>query len=599
MKHSAALASVVLLAVAVPGRAQTARQALTAGHERYLLADYHGALPLIARGLDPGGGAVDQAWLQGVERLADLLLVLNQETLATTWLRWASRLAPEFAVDEDIMPPAVVRAARAARAFVDSTPQDPFVAHTMFEWPPALPPDGDGAIRVAPTDIPITVRIGADQFLRDGESRRLAPGSYAVIASAPGYLPTRLTVEVLPGVTSAVTVNLLPEDAGALYVVARPWGELWVDGQRIGYTGIAAHRVTPGRHTLRLRRDRSPTVDTTVVVGNRQDVRLAWVTSAAPTGDARIDSAFGLLDAGHPEAGIDRLNQLLNGHLPAATAAPAIARQAEALWSLGNKNATLASLRRLVEVDPFYRPPSDGFNPELQALYARVRQATPAIGLQTPADTVISPIEGAVPVQVAVGHPGRVRLLLRLPGTRTRDSLLATLPVDSLATVRIPLLAPDGSVLDPGDYVIEGEVVSVEGSANDLLQMGVERQPTDTIPHQSLIPDSLFRPETRRGPASVRDLLEGLGVGLGVMLVPLITNDRDLGGRTFPALAGLVGAVTVGVHVALKDRTVPIPPNLEYNDALRARWREENDLIVAENARRLRLASLRIRTRRP
>src|SRR5207247_1595150 len=81
---------------------------------------------------------------------------------------------------------------------------------------------------------------------------RLPAGSYNVIVSAPGYLPTRLTVELLPGVTTVVAASLLPETAGLLYVAARPWATVFIDGDPIGYTSVAAHRLVSGRHVLRL-----------------------------------------------------------------------------------------------------------------------------------------------------------------------------------------------------------------------------------------------------------------------------------------------------------------------------------------------------------
>lgn len=189
------LASLTLLLLAAsPALAQTGRQALAAGTERYLLADYHGAVPLLTKGLDPKAGPPDQLWKQGVERLADVLLVLRQDSLAGTWLRWAIRLSPEFDVDEEAVPPAVVRAARAARAFVDATPRDRFVARTEFEWPATFRAEAPGVVRLAAANIPITARIGADQFLRGAELRRLAPGSYDVVVSAPGYLDRKSVV---------------------------------------------------------------------------------------------------------------------------------------------------------------------------------------------------------------------------------------------------------------------------------------------------------------------------------------------------------------------------------------------------------------------
>jgi len=598
------LAPLILVALtAQPALAQTGRRALEAGTERYLLADYPGAVPLLGMGLDPRAGSTDELWLHGVERLADVLLVLRQDSLAATWLRWATRLAPEFAVNEEVMPPPVVRAARAARAFVDSTPQDRFVAQTTFQWPASFRAGAPGTIRLASANIPITARIGADQFLRGGESRVLPPGSYDVVVSAPGYLPTRLTAEVLPGVTTVVLVSLLPETAGLLYVAARPWGTLFVDGQRIGYTSVAAHRVVPGSHRLRLERDGQPVTDTTIVVAERQPVRLSWVTTRDTVGEPRIDSAFARLDAGEIERGVDVLRDLLAPHqpsFPAAVRARALARLAEATWSLGAKDSARASLRELVQVNPFYTPRADQFNPELLAAYTQVRCQTPVIAIRAPRDTVLTPFRDTLPVEIAVGQPGEVRILLRLTNPRRRDSLLTTLTVESVAIASIPLSGPDGGVLAPGLYAIEGEVAAAGRGASDLLQLTVERTPVDTTPHEPSIAGAATRPETRKRGPSLRTMGEGIGLGALVILVSATVNDGDLSGRSIPPAAWMVGASVALANFAFKRPSVPIPENISHNELLRARREARNRITAAENATKLRLAPLRIRaTREP
>lgn len=602
MKRLAPLLLALLAAVPAAGRAQTARQALAAGTERYLLADYPGAASLLSRGLDPSarGGAGDQLWLQSVSHLADVLLVLRQDSLAATWLRWATRLAPEFAVDEEVAPPAVVRAAAAARAFVDSTPHDRFVARTAFEWAtgfrPGIPPPG--TVRLAAASIPITARIGTDQFLRGGESRRLPPGSYDVVVSAPGYLPTRLTVEALPGVTTVVGVSLLPETAGQLYVTARPWGTVLVDGQRIGHTSVAAHRIAPGRHVVRLERDSAPPIDTTIVVADRQPVRLSWVTRRDSTGDPRLDSALATLDAGETERG----TQLLRQRLETVPRAIGLARLAEATWSLAGGEAGRDSarmyLRDLVRLNPFYTPPSDAFNPEYQAAYAMVRRETPVIALRATADTVMSPASDTLPIEIAVGQPGEVRLLLRLTSPRPRDSLLTVVSVVDVLRARIPLAAPDGSVLAPGSYAIEGEVALAKGRASDLLQLTIERLPVDTQPHVAPMPAATYSPETRKAGPSLHTVLTGLGLGMVAFLVPVAVNDGDLSGRSIPVAAPLIGATVALASIATNRSSVPVPENIRLNESFRTRWEERNRVIAAGNAARLRNAPLRIRTTR-
>src|SRR2546429_766687 len=424
--------------------AQSGRQALAAGAERPLRANYRGAPPLPAGGLDPQAGPLDHLWKEGVRRLADVLLVLRNDSLAVTWLRWASRLSLDFEVDEDAAPPSVVRAARAARAFVDSTPRDPFVARTEFHWPAALVTEGPGTVRLAAASIPITARIGADQFLRGAESRRLSPGSYDVVVSAPGYLPTRLTVELLPGVETLIRVSLLPETAGLLYVTAWPWGTLFVDGERIGYTSVAAHHVAPGSHVIRLLRDSGPPSDTTIVVAARQQVRLSWVAPHGALGASRVDGAIVKLDAGEIERGAAMLHEALAPDQPSlapGVRARAFVHLAEVTWSLGARDSARAYLREVARADPFYAPPSDLLNPDLQRAFVRVRQQTAVIGLRGPSDTVLTPLRDTLPIEIAVGRPGEVRLLLRLTVPQPHDSLLAVLPGDRVAIARIPLAA--------------------------------------------------------------------------------------------------------------------------------------------------------------
>jgi len=588
-----------LVLAAAPAAAQTGRQALTAGAERYLLADYRGAVPLLSRGLDPKAGPPDRLWKQGVERLADMLLVLRRDSLAATWLRWAIRLAPDFEVDADLVPPAVVRAAAAARAFVETTPHDRFVARTAFEWPITISAPAPGIVRLAPAPIPITARVGADQFLRGGEARRLPSGSYEVVVSAPGYLPTRLTVEVLPGVTTVVAVSLLPETAGLLYVQVRPWGTLFVDGQPIGYTSVAAHRVVPGRHVLRLEHKGGAARDTTIVVGERQAVRVSWVGQPDTTGDPQLDRALAALDRGDTERGVVLLRQWLSADAagaPQGTQSLALARLGEVAWSLGLRDSARAYLRDLVQTDPFYSVPPDLFNPELDAAFGRVRRETPAIAIQAPRDTVVTPVRDSFPIRIAVGRPGEVRLLLRLTRPRPRDSLLVALHVEGVAGVRIPLTAPDGSALAPGRYAIEAEVAGTGPSA--LVELTVERLRVDTVPHQAPIPD--FRPETRKGSPSLRTVGEGIGLGALALLVSAVVNDARVSGRAIPRGAWLIGGSLTLANIALKRPGVPITEHIAYNESLRRQWNEEDRAIAAQNATRLGTAPLRIRaTREP
>lgn len=590
---------VALTLAAAAGSAQTGRQALTAGTERYLVADYEGAVSLLGKGLDPTSGPPNDLWLRGVERLADVLLVLRQDSLAATWLRWALRIAPDFAADEDLVPPVVVRAAAAARAFVDSTPRDRFVTRTEYVWPAVFRSDAPGAVRLASATIPITARIGVDQFIRGGESRRLPPGSYDVVVSAPGFLPTRLTVELLPGVTTVVGVALLPETAGLLYVAARPWRTLLVDGIRIGYTGVAGYRLAPGRHEIRLERPKDSAIDTTIVVGDRQQIRLSWVMRHDTTGDPGLDGALAVLDAAQTERGSLLLRERLSAEpLAAAARATALARFVETAWSLGMRDSARAYLHDLILADPFFAVPPELFNPDLDAVYVLVRRATPAIAIRGPRDTVLTPVRDSVAIRIAVGRPGMVRLVLRLTRPRPRDSLLVALQVDSVAIAKVSLMAQDGNALAPGRYAIEAEVPASRSSPSALVELTVEEVSVDTVPHHAPIPVTAFRAETRKGTTPLRTVGESVGLGALALLVSAAVNDASLSGHSVPSGAWLIGGSVTVANLALKRPVVPIAANVAYNDSLRRQWNDADRAIAAQNVERLGTAPLRIRATR-
>jgi len=586
---------VMILGIAAPCQAQNDRQALELGTERYLDADYRAAIPLLSLGLNPSAGAGDELWRSGVERLADVLLVLSRDSLAAIWLRWARRIDEAFTVDDQVMPPAVVRASQAARVFVDSTPHDRFVTSVEYEWPSAFRSDAPAFIALMPAGIPITARVGTDQFMTGGETRRLAPGSYPIVISAPGYLPTRLTVEALPGVTSRVHASLLPETAGALHVMSRPWGTVFVDGEEIGNTPISGHRITPGRHALRVERHNASIQDTTILVADREDVRLSWVSGSTATGDAVIDSALVMLDAANLERATEILQDRLGASatLETAARATALARLAEAQWPVTSEDSVVMLLQEMVSVDPFYTPPLEGYNPVLRALYEIARRETAVIAIRMPADTVLRPLRDTLSIGVAVGQPGVVRVLLRFATPRPGDSVLAVLHVDSVATARIPLADRDSNVLLPGHYGLEAEL-EFRTRVSDIVQLDIERLDVDTVPHEPPVVTS-YLTETRKGRPSPLTIVESLGLGALSVVVPIAINDRDLRDRlvNWPVLT--IGVSVTTANLIFNRPDVPLPYNIQYNERLRAQRAEANRVIAAENAAARRRAPLRVR----
>jgi hypothetical protein len=274
---AAAMASVLLLCSRQPLAAQTGREALLQGHQAYDFAEFDRAIGLLEVGLDPQAGPPDSLWVAGLHKLVHALIESGQESLAGIWLRWALRHVPDLAADSVNFPPSVVAAFRAAQGFVANS-RLPALARAGWRWPAQPPGTGAGSLLMEAGAVAAAGRVEGGGFLAPGVPQTLAPGSYTVLATAEGYLPARATIEVLPGVTTILRFNLEPAAAGFLYVASRPWGVVSVNGQRIGYTTIAAYRLPAGTHRVRIERPGYVPFDTTVSVTERdQRLRLGTI----------------------------------------------------------------------------------------------------------------------------------------------------------------------------------------------------------------------------------------------------------------------------------------------------------------------------------
>ena len=265
---------VTLSLVSRPAGAQSGREALLLGTRAYDLADFESAISLLSRGLDPSATPRDNLWLGGVQKLAYALLERGQVNLADTWLRWALRLEPGMALDSVNFPPTVWVAFDRAKTLVASAAWDTSTARLSWQWSSTPAGMSGGTLVVRSAGPAISARIENGDLLSAGVPRGLAPGSHTVLATADGYEPERVSVEVLPGVATQVMLQLQRTPPGFLYVASRPWGTVYLDGERIGYTTLSAHPVNAGTHRLRIERVGYAPVDTTIFVSRDQRVRL-------------------------------------------------------------------------------------------------------------------------------------------------------------------------------------------------------------------------------------------------------------------------------------------------------------------------------------
>jgi len=601
--------------------AQDPRDLLRLGNQAYDVAEYKMAGPLLVVGLNPAAGPRDSLWTAGLHRLAHILVEDGKDSVAAAWLRWALRVQPGLVVDTLDFPPAVQDAFALARAFVAGAGPGDTLTETTWEWARRSGEATQGALRVERSGVPLTAFLEGVGALSAEESRALAPGSYVIVASAPGYFRTRVTREVLPGVTTVLRFRLRglsTQALGFLYVASAPWGTFSLDGERTGYTAVAAAPVAAGPHRLRIERAGYTPFDTVVTVARDQRLRLGTirlrtlgaalaahpaVPAARQPGGETLARAMAALEATETEGAMELLRQILA--TPPAAGLSTLQREAQvqlgvANWSLGLYDSASVHFQAAISADPFTSLDPETFNPDLLALFRAARRATLAIGVRAPPDTALTPTE-RWPVSIAVTRPGTVRYHLVGPGPSGHDTLTAVAVVDSTATVPLALVGRDGAPLPAGRYRLAFEWSDAQGrAAGPTLALDVSPQVADTLLQEPAPPDSLYRLEVRFGRPSHAGLVRGIGFGVGAGVIPLLLASSRLRG-------GESRAVTVGVAVSLAGVAgyflgrprQPLPGNIAYNRGLRADWEARNRAIAAANEQRRGIVLVRVRVVSP
>ena len=619
--RAAVVGAALALTFARGAAAQDPRDLLRLGNQAYDVAEYKMAGPLLVVGLNPAAGPRDSLWTAGLHRLAHILVEDGKDSVAAAWLRWALRVQPGLVVDTLDFPPAVQDAFALARAFVAGAGPGDTLTETTWEWARRSGEATQGALRVERSGVPLTAFLEGVGALSAEESRALAPGSYVIVASAPGYFRTRVTREVLPGVTTVLRFRLRglsTQALGFLYVASAPWGTFSLDGERTGYTAVAAAPVAAGPHRLRIERAGYTPFDTVVTVARDQRLRLGTirlrtlgaalaahpaVPAARQPGGETLARAMAALEATETEGAMELLRQILA--TPPAAGLSTLQREAQvqlgvANWSLGLYDSASVHFQAAISADPFTSLDPETFNPDLLALFRAARRATLAIGVRAPPDTALTPTE-RWPVSIAVTRPGTVRYHLVGPGPSGHDTLTAVAVVDSTATVPLALVGRDSAPLPAGRYRLAVEWSDAQGrAAGPTLALDVSPQVADTLLQEPAPPDSLYRLEVRFGRPSHAGLVRGIGFGVGAGVIPLLlANSRLRGGES--------RAVTVGVAVSLAGVAgyflgrprQPLPGNIAYNRGLRADWEARNRAIAAANEQRRGIVLVRVRVVSP
>lgn len=206
----------IALALAAPAASAQRNRTAMVDSARALIEDFNErqSIGLLRRALNPALGPPDVSWARAVQLLGQSLWQTNQRDEALSWFRWAWRQSPSTAVDSVNFIPAVVNAFVEAREFVTAGRSEPR-ATVRFEWSSVTTGAGLGSIVVAREEARAapSLKLSVNgEFLAEKQTRRLSAGSYHIAARVAGQPDAEFATEVLPGVTTIVTLNLASTD---------------------------------------------------------------------------------------------------------------------------------------------------------------------------------------------------------------------------------------------------------------------------------------------------------------------------------------------------------------------------------------------------
>ncbi|HMA46705.1 MAG TPA: hypothetical protein VKP11_05820 [Frankiaceae bacterium] len=264
-----------------------------------------------------------------------------------------------------------------------------------------------------------------------------------------------------------------------------------------------------------------------------------------------------------------------------------------------HRDSASAAFRRLLLLDPDYRPDQLVFPPEVSSLFQEVRLTTRAVTVAAPSVTrIVSAGDRLVIWLYATSyHPVDVAVL-RANGVPLRN--LYSGGVGDSLQVLWDGRGETGSPAESGSYRLrvdsrgdDGRVVRSVDVPLDVTQLR-----PDTLPLPAPPAASQLLPEHTVATTGARALATGLAAAAAAMVLPsVVSSGTPAMGERF-AVAGALGVAGV-VGYQLQRRPQPIPENIAANQELRRSWQQQADSVRALNATRLRAVRYEIRAGAP
>ena len=248
------------------------------------------------------------------------------------------------------------------------------------------------------------------------------------------------------------------------------------------------------------------------------------------------------------------------------------------------RDSAMAAFRRLILVNPRYRPDQLIFPPEVVGLFELVRQGTRAVVVNVPPVTQVNTGERLMVSVIAASYHPITAVVTRAGGGRVR-TLYAGDIADSLL-VLWDLRDSMGVAVDTGAYVVRVSSIANNRPVRAFeVPLDLRLVRSDTLPWPPPLSDSLLKPEVAPASSSARPLLAGAAAAVAAVVLPsLVASGSDASSARY----AIAAAVSVGgiVGYVRGRRPVPVAANAASNQQMRAAWQRRLADVQAENVRR-------------
>jgi len=254
----------------------------------------------------------------------------------------------------------------------------------------------------------------------------------------------------------------------------------------------------------------------------------------------------------------------------------------------GRRDSTAFSFRRVVLLDPRYRPDRLIFPPEVTSAFERVRELTKTVAIVPPRDTVIAPGTDSLRVWLVASSDHTVDVTLRYADGGPFRSLYRG-PIGDSLWVQWDGLDAAGAPPPVNRVLLRVASRTATGDLAGIVQVPLDLRLSrpDTLPWPPPPADSQFLPERANSGTARRALLGGVVLSSAVAALPALVGGTDASSGPRIAVAGTIGLAGLLGYVLHRPGR-PLAANVRANQTLRDAWQRRVEAATAENARRRR-----------